>query len=649
MTPSSRSAISLTTVERPQAALGPCSPLPLLDPPGAPVEIVGSDVPAEIVRRSREGLPSSLLPYLAQDDYTRDLTIRPLRVAVLENEALRATVALDLGGRLLSLYDHQADRELLYVNPVVQPANLALRNAWISGGIEWNIGTRGHSPTTMDTLHAAHVDGPDGEPVLRLWEWERIRGVVFQVDLHLPSSSAVLLAHVRIRNVNDTATPMYWWTNAAVPITPDTRVLAPAVRAFRTEYPNTLRVAGVPDDGVGYDVTFPSNHVQAADYFFDIDADLRPWIAAVDGDGSGIAHVSTAVLPGRKLFVWGTGRGGQRWQEWLSHGGVEVYAEIQAGLAPTQFEHVTMPAWAEWSWTEAFCGLAVDPERSHGASWTDAVGHVGASIDERIPCGVLDEWHRTARAVADRAPAGLIATGSGWGALERQRRDAAGETWFNDVPTPFPDDSLGSDQELWLALLHTGRLPEESPERPPASYVVGGDWEARLVAAAPTWLSDYHGGVVAHGRGDHRRAHACYESSRRREANAWALRGLALLAGAVGRHHAAAEHAIAAARMAPGEWRLAAEAVSRLLDDERPGAALALLDELPADVRTRCRLRLLEAWAAHGAGESTRAQAILDDRIEVADLREGERSLDQLWAAVFPGRAVPPEYDFRMH
>ena len=139
---------------------------------------------------------------------------------MLENESLRATVALDLGGRLLSLYDRRADRQLLYVNPVVQPANLALRNAWFSGGVEWNIGTRGHSPTTMDTLHAARVEGPDGEPVLRLWEWERIRGVVFQVDLWLPSIVAGAAGpRPRIRNVNDTATPMYWWTNAAVAVT----------------------------------------------------------------------------------------------------------------------------------------------------------------------------------------------------------------------------------------------------------------------------------------------------------------------------------------------------------------------------------------------------------------------------------------------
>ena len=159
---------------------------------------------------------------------------------------LRATVALDLGGRLLSLEDLRADRQLLYVNPVVQPANLALRNAWFSGGVEWNIGTRGHSPTTMDTLHAAAVEGPEGQPVLRLWEWERIRGVVFQVDLWLPSTIPVLLARTRIRNLNDAATPMYWWTNAAVALTPQTRVLAPAQRAFRTEYPDRPGRRGDP-------------------------------------------------------------------------------------------------------------------------------------------------------------------------------------------------------------------------------------------------------------------------------------------------------------------------------------------------------------------------------------------------------------------
>ncbi len=486
---------------------------------------------------------------------------------------MRATVALDLGGRLLSLHDRRADRPLLYVNPVVQPANLALRNAWFSGGVEWNIGTRGHSPTTMDTLHAAIVDGPDGEPMLRLWEWERIRGVVFQVDLWLPESAPVLLASTRIRNVNDVPTPMYWWTNAAVAVRPDTRVLAPAVRAFRTEYPHRLGVATIPDDG-GNDVTFPARHTHAADFFFDIPSDQRPWIAAVDGDGTGIAHVSTSRLRGRKLFVWGTGSGGSRWQQWLSHGGGEVYAEIQAGLAPTQFEHVMMAAGAEWSWTEAFGAIAVEVDQSHGSSWSGAVSHVGAVIDRLVPADRLDGLHRSAGLVADRPPQTLLASGSGWGALERLRREAAGEPWFDDAGTPFPDDSLGPDQQPWLDLLRTGALPEHPPDHPPISYVIGTDWESRLAAAPPSWLTDYHRAVLAHGRGDRRSAHDLYESSLQRQPNCWARRGLAEVARADGRPDDAADHAVAAARMAPSEWRLAVEAVGRLLDAGRPQEAL---------------------------------------------------------------------------
>ena len=106
--------------------------------------------------------------------------------------------------------------------------------------------------------------------------------------------------------------------------------------------------------------------------------------------------------------------------------------------------------------------------------------------------------------------------------------------------------------------------------------------------------------------------------------------------------------ATAAAQLAPSEWRLAAEAVARLLDDEHPDDALRFLDGLPADVRARSRIRLLEAWAAVGAGDAARARAILDSGLEVPDLREGERSIDQLWAAAYPDRELPPMYDFRM-
>ena len=52
-------------------------------------------------------------------------------------------------------------------------------NAWFSGGVEWNIATIGHSPLTCEPLHAVRAQHADGSPVLRMYEYERLRGVVF--------------------------------------------------------------------------------------------------------------------------------------------------------------------------------------------------------------------------------------------------------------------------------------------------------------------------------------------------------------------------------------------------------------------------------------------------------------------------------------
>src|ERR1035437_7580947 len=85
------------------------------------------------------------LPYRMQDRYSRKKEPRAFTSAVLENDILRAVFLPELGGRLVSLIHKPLQRELLARNPVFQPANLALRNAWFSGGVEWNIGHYGHA------------------------------------------------------------------------------------------------------------------------------------------------------------------------------------------------------------------------------------------------------------------------------------------------------------------------------------------------------------------------------------------------------------------------------------------------------------------------------------------------------------------------
>src|SRR5512139_908944 len=71
-----------------------------------------------------------VLPYRMQDQYTRQRQPLTFQSIVLENETLKATFLPELGGRLVSLLHKPDNRELLCRNPVFQPANLAIRNAW---------------------------------------------------------------------------------------------------------------------------------------------------------------------------------------------------------------------------------------------------------------------------------------------------------------------------------------------------------------------------------------------------------------------------------------------------------------------------------------------------------------------------------------
>src|SRR5438067_10288075 len=66
------------------------------------------------------GEEASILPYRLQDQYDRSRRQRSFNAAVLENEFLRATFVLELGGRLWSLIHKPTERELLFANPVFQ-------------------------------------------------------------------------------------------------------------------------------------------------------------------------------------------------------------------------------------------------------------------------------------------------------------------------------------------------------------------------------------------------------------------------------------------------------------------------------------------------------------------------------------------------
>ena len=643
--------LSKGSIRLPAAGFGSLNPLPPLTRLDDPHDGKAPEVDdAEMLEAIGYGHLESLLPYLLQDGYDRTLVERSVPVAVLQNEVLRATFLVGLGGRLWSLVHLPTGRELLHRNAVLQPANLGLRNAWFAGGVEWNLGTTGHTTLTCDPLHASRVDGPDGEPVLRLHEYERTRGLVQTLDFSLPPGSPVLLVSGRVTNPGPDPMPLYWWSNIAVPESDDVRVVAPADTAYHYDYERGLHVVPVPGDG--RDVTYPATAPRPADWFFDCRAAERPWIAALDGEGRGLVHTSTHRLVGRKLFVWGSSTGGRNWQEFLSGPG-ERYLEIQGGLARTQFEHEPLPASDSVTWLEAYGLAEVDPVAARGP-WAGARNAVEVALGALAPAELLEAELARAEARADAAPAELLSPGSGWGALEERRRRADGEPPLAGPGTPFPESTLTAEQEPWVSLLDTGAVPAADPSTAPPSYVVGEAWRARLEDAPDTWLSWLHRGVARWHAGDAEGARDATERSARELPTTWSLRNLAIMARAAADPAAAVRHYEQAHALAPGLRPLLVERLEALLEADRAPEVLTLIDALPAPDRAVGRMRLLELRAAVASGELDRAGALFEGDLVVDDMREGEDSFAALWERYHHARGtveVPPmpaHLDFRM-
>ncbi|MEU1509554.1 DUF5107 domain-containing protein [Kitasatospora sp. NPDC005748] len=647
------SELRLTTLTLPTAPVGPVNPLPPLFG-GADLHQVEdtSQADEEMRHNIGYGRVPSVMPYLMQDGYTRERAPAEHPVAVLENATLRATFLLGAGGRLWSLVHKPTGRELLFRNPVFQPANLALRGAWLAGGVEWNIATIGHTPATCEPLHAARVTRPDGTPVLRMWEYERIRGVIYQIDAHLPDDSQVLLVHVRISNPRNTTVPMYWWSNIAVPEAPDVRVLAPADAAWQFSYDRRIRHVALPAPD-GTDLSRTTLSRDAADYFFDIPAGRRRWVTALDADGRGLVQASTERLRGRKLFLWGQGEGGRHWQEWLSGPG-HAYLEIQAGLARTQLEHLPMPAGARWSWVEAYGLLEADPAAVHGDDWTAARDAARQSLDRLVPQSVLDAELEAATSWVDQEPDELLQAGSGWGALEQHRRTKAGEASLSTPGAPFPDSTLGPEQTPWLELLDHGRITAADPDQAPTSHQTDPAWEKPL-GTAEGWLAQLHLGTLHAHAGDLDRARKAWQHSVELHPTAWAWRSLATLAAHTGDLDEAVHAYGEALELAPALLPLVLESAGVLLRAGYPQEVLEHIEALDAAQRATGRVRWTEARAALRAGDVERCGRLLREGIEVADIREGEGSLHELWFAhrrasgdTGRGLPLPRAYDFRM-
>ncbi len=606
------------------------------------------------------GFLPSIFPYRMQDLYDRSEKLTPYVGVVLENDYLRALFLPELGGRLWSFYDKVAGKHLLYDNPIVRPCNLAVRNAWLAGGIEFNCGMVGHHPFTCSRIHAAETSLEDGTPVLRMYEYERIRACVYQMDFFLPEDSKQLFGRMRIVNPTADTVPMYWWTNMAVRENPAARDVIDATETYNNKGGMVGKNA-VPFDN-GIDITYPSNNPVAIDYFWKIPKTSRKYTAYIDREGYGFFQTSTPRLQGRKLFVWGQGEGGKRWQEFLTQNGHNGrYVEIQAGVAHTQYECLPMPPKTAWEWLEAFGAVTADPEKVHG-DWDDCRAEVGDRLEALIPAVKLEDMLTATKPMALSPAKKQICYGSAWGKLENLRREKSGEP---PVCAHLDFGELTEAEAPWATLLELGQLPALGATEAPPSWMLQKEWTEILENADPTHEHYLHRAAIYLAQRRIRDAEEAIDAalSYGELPTPTALFLKAQIFRLKGDLNRAAETALSAHLLLPSDVSLARQALALAHSAGKHEEITVAYKLAPDTVKADGRVAMTYAFALLRMGQVAEAEGVLlrDGGLSVTDIREGEISLTSLYIEIQQAKAaaqgltldvadidVPRQFDFRM-
>ncbi len=570
-----------------------------------------------------------LLPYTSQDTYDRAQTETELPVITLENDLMKAIVYPQYGGRVASLYDKVADRELLFDNPVWQPANLAIRNAWFSGGIEWNAPLYGHMLLTCSDVYVARVVH-NGQEGLRIYEFDRALETAFQVDLILDNEKPRLWVHVKTFNVSKTVVDYYWWTNIAVKAEEKTRVLAnttdygirhtPDQRVFRRPFPHLYGEEGA-------DCSYPSAYPGADSIFFCMKQDDMPWLASVDEQGQGILYTSTRKLCGRKFFVWGENVGAHKWTDLLAQPGKGKYIELQGGLRPTQLQTLPMQPGEVFEWTECIEGLDMDAADAQHEDYQHPLQLVQQKVTDESVEALIEHRHQEFVERANQAIEENLWKGSAWGRIFET------QTGSTISPSMTFDADPSPGEQVWLDLSEGKGFGSDDEV---GDWCVSDKWidllRKEVEAGKGTWRHHLHiaTALIEREQIDEGLKHLAESNSEKENAFAW--RAIGLMHVHNGNMDNAREAYARAIKVGGEHIEIALEYSRLLYDNGHVADAKSYVEALSPEMQSHERIMILQAEIALGEGDYDTVNKVLEH--EFGGIRETEDTLTDLWFAV---------------
>jgi len=292
-----------------------------------PTYLIGPPEPNPIFffGRASQGAEGRVYPYPLYDRLTYRKTDKTYRIIYLENDYVRLGIVPELGGRLFEAIDKTNNYHFIYRQHVIKPALIGLIGAWISGGIEWNI-PHHHRATTVLPVQYRIETNPDGSRTVWVGELEIRHRMRWAVGYTLHPGKAHLEAKVRVLNRTPLVQTMLCWANVAVHVDDNYQIIFPPRTQWGTHHhkrefipwPIARGRYGGADFSRGVDVSWYKNHIASNSIFaWNYEDDF---FAGYDhGKQAGIISVADRhIVPGKKLWTWGTGPRGRMWDKILT-------------------------------------------------------------------------------------------------------------------------------------------------------------------------------------------------------------------------------------------------------------------------------------------------------------------------------------------
>jgi hypothetical protein len=214
----------------------------------------------------------NIYPYTMQDDLRPDRAPRTYKTVVIESDLVKLIFIPELGGRIWEAIDKVTGNPIFYVNHVVKPGLIAMRGAWISGGVEFNTGPQIHtvgavSPADVLILPAEQ----DGSRSVAVGDTDRIYRLPWTVIVTLRPGRRFIEEQVTIYNKNETVCPYYFWNCTAQPNTPGFRFVYPMT--LGTDHASTTFYKWPVNEGV--DLSWGKNYNRMSSIFsYECDQDF---------------------------------------------------------------------------------------------------------------------------------------------------------------------------------------------------------------------------------------------------------------------------------------------------------------------------------------------------------------------------------------